>query len=472
MAKKLKEKLPSPPPPSSSSASSSSEEEESPRPAASALKKPPSSSTVPVPPKGSVPSSNSRKGKESGHDSDGSGKLSHDEDSSDDSRAVPAKSNPSIPARDSRKSIGTEASKPAAASESGSESSEDSEEDNSSSESDQPPRAPSLAAASAGTKRTAPSVAAEEDDGDDSDYSSDSNRAVSIRSSSRNAANPLLKPLNSKPMDSHVQPVERSSIFTKISAPSTASMPLTKSNIVDAGALAGGDEEKIVFVDKMFSRNDELALLQGVLDYKETHHIVPSSTAQVASFLKNFNAPMTIANSVQRIYLKLGVMKKKYLKHAAMENPKFSYVHGYTVFELSKKIWGSGGENDAVLKNKMGPNKTKHSIMKVKEKGNAIEEPMLLDNKLKPEKMEDKNKQKAKKNQFPVVFTSLHRLLDVEHAKNALLLPLSHIPDENANTFEAKCKKLDITEFRLQVKKQKLLDGALKLIQAGLTEGK
>ncbi|KAL0927357.1 hypothetical protein M5K25_001521 [Dendrobium thyrsiflorum] len=450
MAKKSKEKLPPPPtPPSASptSSSSSSDEEDSPPPAISPVKKPAAGSTTAVLQKHPEPSPKFFSGeKEEDEENSENEEESTDEESSEDSGAAAVKANPLPLPTDSRNADGKQGFNTSPPSDT---ESEDGEEVDSSSESEQQPLPPppQEAANAEGKQAATPIPGSDSASEDESESSSDSDAvAPSFRVSSRNTADPSLKPLSSKPMGSPVQPADKSPISRKRSTTTPAQISEKKRKTADiVGAEAV--QEKKEFTRKIWSKADELALLQCILDYNEHHHGT-STQVPVESLLKSVNDSLSSSITLSQMNHKIRRLKQKYnatvKKVKDVNNPNISNANDAAAFDLSRKIWGPRKDEPVFPENNLKPQKAK----KVKE---IIKE------------------DKGKANHLAVEYPFLRWHAKNDHADIASVVQ-SHIPTAEAEHLEGSCKKLEITEIQLHMKKMKLLSSSLKLIEDALAK--
>lgn len=432
---------------SSSSFSSSSDEEDSPPAAISPVKKPAVGSTTAVLPKHPETFSKSIGGEEEEEEGTESEGESTDEDSSDDSGAAAAKANPPQQPRDSRTVDVKQGLKSVPPPDTDSEDGEeDGEGADSSSESEKQPMPPPPQEATdvEGKKASIPISGSESASEDDSKSSSDSDTTTPPpRSSSRKTADPSLKPLSSKPMDSPGQPADKNPISRKRSTTYPARTSEKKRKTVPIVRADGGQEKKEI-TRRIWSKSDELALLQCILDFNEHHHGT-STQAQVESLLKSVNGSLSSSVTLTQMNDKIRRLRQKYnaniKKVKDANNPNISNTHDATVFDLSRKIWGS-----------------------------VKKEPVLAENNFKTDKLKENIKEeKGKVNRLVAEFPFLRWHAKNDHSNNVLVVQ-SHIPTLEAKELEGSCKKLEITEIQLHMKKTELLSSSLKLIEDALAK--
>ncbi|KAI4313132.1 hypothetical protein L6164_026139 [Bauhinia variegata] len=116
-------------------------------------------------------------------------------------------------------------------------------------------------------------------------------------------------------------------------------------------------EPKKLF-QRVWSEEDEIALLKGVAEYWEKNSADPCKVQNAFhDFIKeSFNVNFSKSQLIDKIRR----LKKKYENNARKgkngEDPKFSNVHEEELFELSKKIWATEGTSGGAPKPK--PNLT------------------------------------------------------------------------------------------------------------------
>ncbi|PKU61086.1 Mediator-associated protein 1 [Dendrobium catenatum] len=251
----------------------------------------------------------------------------------------------------------------------------------------------------------------------------------------------LLVPLSCKPVDSSVQPAEKEPNSGKQSAASATQISKKKRTADIVGVV--GDQEKEHF-RRIWSNEDELALLQGIMEYKEQHRIIPYTHTHAESLLKSVKDLLSISVSVNQINNKVRRLKRRYINTSIRQNlakkSKFSDPHNAAAFDLSKKIWDS-------LK----------------------EESIFLEKKIMLEKKENFNKKKVGLKHIEEEYPSLNWHLRNEHANNALLLQ-KNMPIANAKKWEERCKKLEMIDFELNMQKIEFLSAAVKLIKDALAK--
>ncbi|XP_042485964.1 STOREKEEPER protein-like [Macadamia integrifolia] len=114
----------------------------------------------------------------------------------------------------------------------------------------------------------------------------------------------------------------------------------------DAEKKPGEDRKKQMF-QRVWTEDDELAILKGMLDYYSKKGTVPSADMNV--FHEYIKKSFHVEFSRNQLADKIRRLRKKYQNNVGRgKNPIFSKPHEQKAFELSKKIWGDSAANDIV----------------------------------------------------------------------------------------------------------------------------
>ena len=107
------------------------------------------------------------------------------------------------------------------------------------------------------------------------------------------------------------------------------------------GGAAGGGEEKKLF-QRLWSDDNELELLKGMLDYRAIHDSDPAADA--SAFYEFVKKSLHVEVTKAQLVDKMKRLRKKYRNNAGRgkkgKDPTFSKPHERNTYELSKKIWG------------------------------------------------------------------------------------------------------------------------------------
>ncbi|XP_010492929.1 PREDICTED: probable transcription factor At1g11510 [Camelina sativa] len=115
----------------------------------------------------------------------------------------------------------------------------------------------------------------------------------------------------------------------------------------------GGEETKKTYFQRVWTEDDEIAVLQGLMDYKKDTGVSPyDDTNGVYQLVKK-----SVSFDVSKIQFmeKLRSLKKKYENNVGKakngEEPSFAKPYDRKTFEFSKLVWGANGMAlDSVVK--------------------------------------------------------------------------------------------------------------------------
>ncbi|XP_023912590.1 probable transcription factor At4g00390 isoform X2 [Quercus suber] len=103
----------------------------------------------------------------------------------------------------------------------------------------------------------------------------------------------------------------------------------------------GGAEEKKLF-QRLWSDDNEIELLKGMLDYRAIHDSDPAANG--AAFYEFVKKSLHVEVTKAQLVDKMKRLRKKYSNNAGRgkkgKDPTFSKPHERKTYELSKKIWG------------------------------------------------------------------------------------------------------------------------------------
>lgn len=126
--------------------------------------------------------------------------------------------------------------------------------------------------------------------------------------------------------------------------------------------------------ERVWSEEDEISILKALLKYAENKRINPISTeSDMTKFFNTFRRSFHRKVSKSQLAGKVGKLKKKFKNNIAREGEKkedkgtpFLKPHEAKLFHLSKKIWGSIGDdvNEALhaANNMVGMHKSSHNL--------------------------------------------------------------------------------------------------------------
>jgi uncharacterized protein YihD (DUF1040 family) len=169
-----------------------------------------------------------------------------------------------------------------------------------------------------------------------------------------------VKPITSKPME-ETPPKEAAAVKKSRSKPAVAATP-EKSTAVKRGNGADRDskdlkrakskesepekseDSKKQLFQRLWTEEDEIALLQGIIDFIAEKGYDPSK--DMNAFYDFIKRSLHFDVSMTQLKDKISRLKKKFENHVKGkkgENKTFSKPHDQKGFDLSKSIWGSDG---------------------------------------------------------------------------------------------------------------------------------
>ncbi|KAI3680593.1 hypothetical protein L6452_35366 [Arctium lappa] len=116
-----------------------------------------------------------------------------------------------------------------------------------------------------------------------------------------------------------------------------------------------GGEKKQLF-QRLWSENDEIELIQGMISYVEEKGKDP--VADVNDFHEFVKKSLHVDVSTRQVITKVRRLRKKFANNVAkVENNgkvrSFSNPHEKEMYNLSKSLWGSGSTNNAVMSSRV-----------------------------------------------------------------------------------------------------------------------
>ncbi|KAK7339453.1 hypothetical protein VNO77_20121 [Canavalia gladiata] len=230
-------------------------------------------------------------------------------------------------------------------------------------------------------------ASSEEEDGDDEEEEpptppTSSHSKPSSSELDLHAPTPAkVKPFASKPMEqaqkANAQPNLGSKRAVENNAHATDSKR-AKKKITDSCASdeedgkKSGEQSKKLF-QRLWSEEDELAILKGMVDFTSKTGQDPYKYA--TSFHDFMKKSLHVEASSNQLKEKIRRLKKKFETNTEKgkndESPRFSKLHDQMAFELSKKVWGTkrdgeGASAGVESSKKEGSNRNAASAMKLK----------------------------------------------------------------------------------------------------------
>ncbi|KAK9058282.1 hypothetical protein SSX86_023122 [Deinandra increscens subsp. villosa] len=172
-------------------------------------------------------------------------------------------------------------------------------------------------------------------------------------------ADPKIKPISSKPMDREAPSLDSKVAKKSGSKTSSTPPPTSKRPSVAPAAsekdpkksrtntAAADDDSKKQLFQRLWSEDDEIVILKGMIDYKsETGENPIADTAAFHEFIKK---SLHVDVSRAQLVDKIRRLRKKFVNNASREkngkDRSFSKSHEQKGYELSKLIWGGSGHS-------------------------------------------------------------------------------------------------------------------------------
>ncbi|TYG99976.1 hypothetical protein ES288_A10G237800v1 [Gossypium darwinii] len=294
-------------------------------------------------------------------------------------------------------------------------------------------------------------TANDESDESGSDSESESDTALPVAIATKPGSNKPLASSSKRPGESGLDAKEGKRPKKKVGGEGMATAP-----VVEEVKRTGEDAKKLLF-QRLFSEDDEIALLKGMLDYSAKTGADPHADMNgFYDFVKK-----SIHTNVSKVQLmdKVRRLKKKFKnnvgKNKKGEDPTFSKAHEQKAFELSKKIWGVSGKVESSTAKSNGKAKGNNKAVAAlkaelpsssdKKTDNAV--PIEVDN---------------------VVSKSSSSLLDMKFSVSdtevgVVKVGLDMVDGEKKAALEAKWRKLQMAQLDLFVERTEFVTEQAKL---------
>ncbi|KAI3683179.1 hypothetical protein L1987_83679 [Smallanthus sonchifolius] len=178
-----------------------------------------------------------------------------------------------------------------------------------------------------------------EESGSDTDSNSDLPPKKSV------VVYPNVKPISSIPMEREVpNPGSKTSSTPSKRPPSHASAASEKDRKKAKSNTPTDDDSKKQLFQRLWSEDDEIVILKGMIDYKTESCENP--IADMGAFHDIIKKSLHVDVSRAQLVDKIRRLKKKFVNNVSREkngkDRSFSKKHEQKGYELSKLIWGSG----------------------------------------------------------------------------------------------------------------------------------
>ncbi|KAK1426442.1 hypothetical protein QVD17_15114 [Tagetes erecta] len=203
----------------------------------------------------------------------------------------------------------------------------------------------------------------------DSDSDSDSDTDLALKKSTVAVSN--VKPMASKPVKIGVSLASKSAKKVVWPSPKTAITPknrqlmyaLANGKDVKKGkkSIAMDDDSKKQLFQRLWSEDDEIAILKGMIDYR-TEKNGENPIVDMGAFHEFIKKSLHVDVSRGQLVDKVRRLKKKYCNNAEKEKygkeRSFSKSHEQKGYELSKLIWGCSNDNNGTKVTKSNKNQS------------------------------------------------------------------------------------------------------------------
>ncbi|OIV91607.1 hypothetical protein TanjilG_09019 [Lupinus angustifolius] len=230
-----------------------------------------------------------------------------------------------------------------------------------------------------------------------------------------------------------------------------------------SGAVS--DSKSIPF-QRLFSEEDEIAILNGMIEFKKT---TGNDPFRFINFFHRFvSKSLHIDASSNQLKDKIQRLKRKF--NANAKKKSFSKRHDEEAFELSKKIWGNAGGSNEIVEKAKSNGKALKSAMKEGSKGNDVplkskpepkqEVKSLMDS--KDSKEEAVNMETVEKTDIPLSIAQGFGSYGLNENMTKKALDLMGASDRAK--LEKQWKEFEAAEFEASVKRLELVAKHARLI--------
>ncbi|XP_047319765.1 STOREKEEPER protein-like [Impatiens glandulifera] len=236
------------------------------------------------------------------------------------------------------------------------------------------------------------------------------------------------------------------------------------------GITSNGAEEKSG-TNRLWSENDQIAILKGMIDYQSNNGSDPLTDA--AAFHDMMKKSLNVDVSRGQMVDKIRRMRKKYLNNAEKgengQDPVFAKPYESQSFELSKRIWGV----NKVSNGSSSSRKRKVKKVEVENPQTSSQENGIMDVEMKEEEVTKEKEVKEEEEsdedfwkKYPLLERSLSNCVESpvvrgEDWKKAL----RSMGNSNAKVLEDNWRKFRVEELELHIKKMDLIYQQTKMIQ-------
>ena len=275
--------------------------------------------------------------------------------------------------------------------------------------------------------------------------SSDEEEASSEESSGseddkQDASDSDAKPKEETPPKTKKPRSKPSATPTRQSAKRTKKNPSEEASNADIDGTAASEDSKKMLFQRLWSEEDEIAILKGMIEYAVKNRMDPA-VADMNAFHDFIKKSLHIDATKTQLSDKVRRLRKKYGNNLGKKKYNPTKPHELEAFELSKKIWGSEEpkSNGASKSNQKG-------------KSELVSAPVEAE--------------RAEIDPKAGISVSLSGIIGFDKSlpEHVVKLGLALIPESKKAELEEKWKNLNIAELELFVKKSQLVSEQSKLI--------
>lgn len=331
----------------------------------------------------------------------------------------------------------------------------------------QEPKKPVIAPPQSAKRPQAPDLSSSGTEESDSDTDSDSPPKKPL------LADPTIKPISSKPMEredgTNAESKSAKKSGSKTSStpspaktgkrPPPAAAPAVEKDSKKAKKSTATDEDsKKQLFQRLWSEDDEIVILKGMIDYK-TEKNGENPVADMGAFHEFIKKSLHVDVSRAQLVDKVRRLKKKYVNNASREkngkDRSFSKSHEQKGYDLSKLIWGSNSHTSGTESKK----NQNHNAAKGNAASTSSGVALMKANGVEMEKEKEVSTMEVEKNMDVSRFVQYGRnnndspILQEEIVKAGLEL----VEASKREELEEKWKKLKKQELQLYVMRMELL---------------
>ncbi|KAK1393239.1 putative mediator-associated protein 1-like [Heracleum sosnowskyi] len=221
--------------------------------------------------------------------------------------------------------------------------------------------------------------------------------------------------------------------------------------------VSNGDEKKSG-INRIWSEDDEIVLLQGMIDYQLANDEDPYSDFE--AFYEFVKDSLHVTVSIKQLIDKIRRLKKKYLVNAEKgDDVVFLKPHEDKSFELSKKIWGGGIGMENGNKVKGGRKKKDKDVGKAVNNGVNGKDDVVMEDEIENGVEADEEEDEGL--DFKAMYPYLSKVWELDVSCSQPLKEISVgnfqlMGSEKLRAMEKECKDMYVTEMQMYVKKLEL----------------